>query len=384
MSRFFVLFFLIIFLCGSVLAEAEFREAALGDVLNLLAQRSGYDLIAPLEVKETLQKRISLKINDAEYLAILKQLLLSHNLAYEFSGQQLVLSSFPSDISGSAFEKKSEVVDLDYILASEALETLTKLLPGLLAVHGSGGAQICLRGTSRQIAEAKKILSGIDQAPKQILIEAQVMEVSSSDLRQLGLDYKNSLGDFNFSFKDSGFTMDGNLLINLKKLVSEGKARILASPSILAQAHKEAVVNIGSRLPYAVPASSGNSNLWNVSYIEAGINLKITPRIGEKNLICAKIKPEVSAISEWRPTIVGEFPVIASRNVETEVAVEDGQTIVVGGLKSEMERETTVRVPWFSHLPILGNLFQWKNREKEKTEIIFLITPHLAQYKGPQ
>jgi type II secretory pathway component GspD/PulD (secretin) len=116
---------------------------------------------------------------------------------------------------------------------------------------------------------------------------------------------------------------------------------------------------------------------WTVEYIDAGVKLMITPRLGEEGYITTSIQPEVSSVSEWRTTAAGEFPVITARNAQATLRVMDGETIVVGGLLSESDRENVSRLPILGYLPVVGLLFQNKTVEKAKTEIVFLITPHV-------
>ena len=94
------------------------------------------------------------------------------------------------------------------------------------------------------------------------------------------------------------------------------------------------MIKIGSRIPYAVPVTSGTTTQWTVDYIDAGVKLKITPQLGQEGDITTFIQPEVSSISEWRTTAAGDFPVISTRNACATVRVKNGETIVIGGLLS--------------------------------------------------
>ncbi|MBU0573993.1 MAG: type II and III secretion system protein, partial [Candidatus Margulisbacteria bacterium] len=135
---------------------------------------------------------------------------------------------------------------------------------------------------------------------------------------------------------------------------------------------------IGSRIPYAVPAVSNSAaTLWTVDYIDAGVKLKITPKLGEDGYITTHIQPEVSAVSEWKTTSAGDFPVISTRNASATVRLKDGESIVIGGLLSDAERENIKKVPFLGHIPILGLFFQDRSVEKSKSEIIFVITPYV-------
>ena len=161
-------------------------------------------------------------------------------------------------------------------------------------------------------------------------------------------------------------------------MIADGSANVVASPRIATLDNQEAVINIGSRIPYAVPVTyASGSTQWTVDYIDAGVKLKITPQLGEEGDIRTFIQPEVSSVSEWRTTAAGEFPVISTRNASATVRVKDGESIVIGGLISDSQRENVTRVPVLGYLPVIGLLFQNRSAEKEKTEIVFLITPHV-------
>jgi len=205
--------------------------------------------------------------------------------------------------------------------------------------------------------------------PAQVLIEAKVLEIAESDASRLGLSYNNQSGSFNIGEKVSA---------DIKALIAEGKATVVARPRIATLDGEEAVINIGSRVPYAVPVSSTSSSpQWSVAYLDAGVIFRITPEINDISFITTKIQPEVSSISEWKTTAAGEFPVISTRNAQSTLRVKNGETIVVGGLISESDRVNISRVPLLGYLPILGGLFQSKTVEKGRSEIVFMITPQI-------
>ena len=206
-----------------------------------------------------------------------------------------------------------------------------------------------------------------------------MIEIVEADSARLGLSYGKEAGGFKFiTSRDDGQTRPAeDLLITLRALISEGKAKLVASPRISTLDNHEAVINIGSRIPYAVPVTTGSTTQWTVDYIDAGVKLKVTPRLGEGEFITASIQAEISSISEWRTTAAGEFPVITTRNARATLRVKDGETITVGGLLSESDHHNVSKIPVLGHLPLIGYLFQNMTVEKTKTEIVFLITPHI-------
>jgi general secretion pathway protein D len=243
---------------------------------------------------------------------------------------------------------------------------------------GGRANALVVRGKASDLSEIKKLLGSIDILAPQILIESKVVELSQSDSLRLGVSYGNGTVKFVTDKTTRRTSLAEAITTTLNALAADGKANVLANPRIATLDNQEALINIGSRIPYAVPVSSGSGvTQWAVEYIDAGVKLKITPQLGAEGYISTFIQPEVSSISEWRTTAAGEFPVISTRNASATVRVKDGETIVIGGLKSETARENLTRVPILGHFPLIGLLFQNRVIEKEKTEIVFLITPHV-------
>jgi len=292
-----------------------------------------------------------------------------------------MISSY-ENLRGSAKEPKLEckVVNIRNISPDKVVETISRAIPNLIAVKNDDSNSIVIRGEADDIKEAQKIIDSLDRKIPQILIEGKIVEVSQSGLSDIGIIWGKEQGSFKFSIDKStgGISQSDDILGTINALIASGKAKILANPKIAALDGKEAEINIGSRIPYAVPAgTTSTSTQWTIQYIDAGVNLKILPNVASDGTIVSTIKPEVSNVSEWRTTSAGEFPVISTRNASVTVRIKDGETLVIGGLINESDRENTSGIPGLSEMPFLGGLFQRKVTERTKTDVIFLITPHL-------
>ena len=292
-----------------------------------------------------------------------------------------MISSY-ENLRGSAKEPKLEckVVNIRNISPDKVVETISRAIPNMIAVKNDDSDSIVIRGEAGDIKEAQKIIDSLDRKIPQILIEGKIVEVSQSGLSDIGIIWGKEQGSFKFSIDKStgGISQSDNILGTINTLIASGKAKILANPKITALDGKEAEINIGSRIPYAVPAgSTSTSTQWTIQYIDAGVNLKILPNVASDGTIVSTIKPEVSNVSEWRTTSAGEFPVISTRNASVTVRIKDGETLVIGGLLNESDRENISGIPGLSQIPLLGGLFQRKVTERTKTDVIFLITPHL-------
>jgi type II secretory pathway component GspD/PulD (secretin) len=349
--------------------EINFSDAAIFDVAQALARQAGLNLV--MSGDQNAQKRTTVHLADSTPEQALEYILRANGFTFEKKGNMILVSALPQDVSQTAYQGTSKDLKLKYISAEKAAAILAKVIPSVSVIPGARSNNLVIRGKESELEEVEKIIGEIDLPVPQVLIEAKVVEVSESDAIRFGIDHNS--GIFKFI---NGNKPDITSTLNL--LLGNGKANLLANPRIATLDNSEAIINIGSRIPYSVPVSSSSTTTqWTIQYIDAGVKLKIVPQLGQDDLITAFLQPEVSAVSEWRTTAAGEFPVISTRNASATVRVKNGETIVVGGLISESDRVNVTRVPILGQIPFLNFLFQNRTVEKAKTEIVFLITPYI-------
>ncbi len=373
-----------VILCGSSagaaekLARIDFENAAVVDVIQTLAKGAGFDLVLSGDQTALQGKKATIHLKEIPVEEAIDHILKTNGFTYEKKGKVILVSSLPQDLVQTAYQPESEVVILKYLSAAKAATLLGKLMPAANFQSGERANELLLRGKAAEIKEAKNILSSIDHLAPQILIESKVVELSQSDSLKLGVSYGNGAVKFVTDKTSKKTSLADNLISTVNGLISDGKANVIASPRVATLDNQEALINIGQRIPYAVPVTNGGATTqWTIEYIDAGVKLRITPQLGEAGYISTFIQPEVSSISEWRTTPAGDFPVISTRNACATVRVKDGESIVIGGLMSESKRENISRLPILGYLPLIGLAFQSRMMEKEKTEIVFLITPHV-------
>ena len=346
-------------------------------VVQTLARGAGLDLVMSGDPAQMQGKKATIHLRDITVDDAIECILRTNGFNYERKGRIVLVSTLAQDMASTAYKGKAEAILLKYLSADKAKTLLSKIFPGLIFEVGERANSLVIKARDSEIEEVKGLLAEIDKITPQILIESRVMEVAQNDSVKLGISYGN--GTYRFiTAKDTKKTsVAEDLNSSLNALIASGKAKVIANPRIATLDNQEAVINIGSRIPFAVPVYSGTNNVqWTVQYIDAGVKLKITPQLGEGNYITTFIQPEVSSVSEWRTTPAGEFPVISTRNASATVRVKNGETIVIGGLLSESERENISKVPFLGFLPGIGLLFQNRSTEKDKTEIVFMITPY--------
>ncbi|MBI5700868.1 secretin and TonB N-terminal domain-containing protein [Candidatus Saganbacteria bacterium] len=353
----------------NLIPKIDFVDASVIDAVQALASQAGFDLVAGGD--STAQKRVSLHLKNVTAEEAIEYVLRTNGLTFEKKGKTILVSTLPQDQSQTGYKKVSRSIELKHLSGEKVTALISKIAPELTTVASERANTVIIRGKDSDVAEAYDVIQKIDKPIPQILIEGQVVEISKNDSIRFGIDHNSGI----FKFLNG---KNEDIKSTLNCLLADGKANVVASPRIATLDNHEAIINIGSRIPFAVPVSSSSTTTqWTINYIDAGVRLKITPQIGKDNQIVAILEPEVSSISEWRATAAGEFPVISSRNASATLRVKNGETIVVGGLDSETERVNVSRIPIIGQFPILNLFFQNRTVEKTKTEIVFLITPHI-------
>jgi type II secretory pathway component GspD/PulD (secretin) len=362
------------------LREINFHDANAVDVVRALAAQGNYNIVTGSLKSGDTGKKVTIHMKDVSCLDAIDRVLGIAGYKYQIDGDSILISTLPADVSTTAYGKEERVIRLKHVFGDDAASYLSRIFPQIYSASGPQSNILILRGEMNDLTRAESLVLEIDRPVAQVLIEGKVIEVSESGIEELGVRWGSEAGKFKFAIdKDNGDVgLTEDILVTLSKLVGEGRAKVLAQPSVMVLEGREASINIGSRIPYAVPASVNSTSVeWTVQYLDAGVSMKITPKISDDGLISVLFRPEVSSVSEWRTTSAGEFPVITTRNAESEVMVKDGETIIIGGLINETERDNVSKIAVLGDIPLFGLLFQNRVKERTKTEVIFLVTPRV-------
>jgi general secretion pathway protein D len=183
-----------------------------------------------------------------------------------------------------------------------------------------------------------------------------------------------------------GFTYLFNsedLTVFLRAQATQNKLNILSSPHILTADNMEARIEVGEEVPlvsseYTPLTTEGDDTTSrSIEYRSTGVILAVTPRINERGLVAMDVSQEVSKAAENETSGV-DSPVIINRIVETSLVVQDGQTIVIGGLIQDQGDDVESGIPFLSRIPLLGFLFGSSSTKDKKTELILMLTPHVV------
>jgi type IV pilus assembly protein PilQ len=251
---------------------------------------------------------------------------------------------------------------------------------------------LIVRDVPANIEKIEKLVNGLDKPTRQIRISAQLIEVSTTALEELGIDWTlntsrtvsakekyttktdqtlndvaSPAGTFTFTTVQDGW----DLTSKISALVSDGKGKIVAHPEVTTVDNKEARIQMGQKIPIKQFDQSGNVV---ITFEEVGSLLRVTPHITSENRILMQLKPERSSY-EYDPNGV----IINTSNAETNVVVENGQTAVIGGLTNQNVISNRNGIPVLKDIPFLGYLFSYTQKKVESRDLIIFVTPTIVE-----
>jgi general secretion pathway protein D len=177
--------------------------------------------------------------------------------------------------------------------------------------------------------------------------------------------------------------LESDFSATIRALESVGKLDVLSRPYILASDNQLASITVGQEVPFITNSriTDTGQTINTVEYNDVGILLDVVPHINPDGLVIMDVAPEISALTGTTVPISDTVasPVIAKRSAQSRVGVQNGQTIVIGGLMEDRKTETIDKVPLLGDIPWIGEAFKRRQSKKTKTELLIFLTPHVAQ-----
>src|SRR5204863_7301823 len=169
------------------------------------------------------------------------------------------------------------------------------------------------------------------------------------------------------------FTSSLSRILNLEisALEADGKGKVVSSPRVVTADQTKALIEQGTELPYQVATSSGATS---IAFRKANLKLEVTPQITPEGNIILDL--DVTKDSVGQSTAAGFA--INTKHIKTQVLVENGGTVVIGGIFEQLDREDVTKVPWLGDVPYLGNLFKTRTTTTSKTELLIFLTPKVV------
>ena len=245
----------------------------------------------------------------------------------------------------------------------------------------------------RNFPAVEKLVKQLDVLLPQVLIEAQIIEVTLDDESAFGVErmweqgttYNDKTyqqqGTSNFVLAEEIFglkygSLSGKLNSMLHALTKDTKVNILSTPRIMTRNNQEAIINVGQAVPFLVSTQETATGgiLTSTDFRDVGVTLTVTPRINRSGTVSLDVNQQINSLVEFT---LFDAPIISTREASAFVTIKDKQTMVIGGMIKDDKTETVHKIPVLGSIPLLGRLFRRTDMRIEKTELMVFITTHV-------
>jgi type IV pilus assembly protein PilQ len=397
----------------------NFQKIDVREALNVIADFTELNMV----ISDTVSGNLTLRLKDVPWDQALDIILQSRGLDMRKNGNVIQVApreeiAAKEKISLAARQEISELEELrtesfqlSYQSVAEMIKLLTDAKQPILSKRGSAVSDartgtIFVQDTPTKLEEVRKIIKQIDVPVRQVLIEARFVSATDDFNRTLGgkLGYSGPAvaagegfavgtnvpsatrgtigGNVNLPGAASGtggltlslFNPLATKVLTLELMASEldGKTKNIASPRVVTKDKVAATISSGTQIPYQSATSSGATS---VAFKNATLQLNVTPQITPDD----HINMQVTANQDTVGTIYGGVPSINTKSVETEVLVENGGTVVIGGVFTQDISDSTQKVPLLGDVPVVGWLFKNNVKSDTKSELMIFITPKIMK-----
>jgi general secretion pathway protein D len=389
----------------------EFRDTALKNVFDVIARSSGMNFVFDKDVRT--DTKITIFVRDTSIDDLVKLILTTNQLERKILNENTVLI-YPNTVAKS--KDYVELVTRSFYLANADVKQAQALVKTLVKTKDTFVDEklnlLVIKDTPDAVRLAERLIESLDIAEPEVMLDVEVLELSRSKLRELGLRFPDQVGyglltqaanstivngnvtqssttlggalaagyiDLNNTAALTSFVANPGVMLNLKNQVGDGN--MLANPRIRVKNREKAKIHIGDKLPVFTTTSTANVGVSaSVAFLDVGLKLDVEPNVYLDDEVGIKVGLEVSSIvKEISGPAGSQAYQIGTRTAATVLRLKNGETQVLAGLISDEERSSANRLPGLGDVPVLGRLFSSQRDEKNKTEIILLITPHIVR-----
>ncbi|MDA1015236.1 MAG: hypothetical protein O3A00_12385 [Planctomycetota bacterium] len=374
------------------------RNAPVGDVLGVLAQQQGLNIVTGQDVSS----RISVTLSAVSFEDALDGIMAVAGYTWVQRNKIILVTRIDqaTKLSPSAQGREVRVFPLDFVTSME----INKVVTGLLSPVGQSFASqtdpknnrrakelLVIEDLPQYVERIANYIAQVDMPPKQVMIEAHILQVTLQDDSLHGINWAAvaEAAGSQVSFATTGFanplatpasffTINGtDMNAVLEALKTTTDAKTLAKPKVLATNGQEARIQIGQKLGYFVTTTTQTSTLQNVQFLETGVVLRVTPFITSDGSVLMSIKPQVSTGSVSEST---GLPSEETTEADTTALLPNGRGMVIGGLINENDVELQSKVPLLGDMWLVGRMFQRRTMSKKRNEIIIVLVPRIVPY----
>jgi general secretion pathway protein D len=372
----------------------ELRDSPLATIFSILSKTGDINFVLDRDVKT--DARTSIFVRDSSIEDVLKILLMTNQLSRKVLNDNSLLI-YPAT-QAKQREHQELVMRSFYVANAEAKQTaaMIKAMVKTKDIFVDDKLNlVIMRDTPEAVQLAEQLVATQDLGEPEVMLDLEVLEVSSSLAQTLGVEYPTQIGVYGVGIDGTipdrvqisgpgratglrAFTANPLMLLNLSK--NDGTSNILANPRIRVKNREKARVHIGERVPVITTTSTANVGVSSsVNYLETGLKLDVEPNVFLDQDVGIKVELEVSNILEQLNVSGTVAYRLGTRNAATTLRLRDGETQVLAGLIDNEDRRSNTSVPGASDLPMLGRLFRNEGTTGAKSEIVLLVTPHIVR-----
>jgi len=391
----------------------DFKEVDILDILRLMSDISKLNIIAGDDVKGT----VTVRLVDIPWDEALDVILKSKSLGKERFGNIIRVATIRTmqrekeeELAKKNAQKKLEpvkvrLVPVNYAMADKLVPQIKELLTDRGTVSYDQRTNVLIVKDVEEILDkSEQLVDYLDTQTPQVLIEAKIVEATSTAALGLGIEWgshhtytdanghptnaifpynlgvganvavpgpADPTGTMGFTFGSVGMINDLNLTLNVME--SDGKIKIVSSPKVATLDNKEAMIQQGTSIPITTRGTGGDVT---TKYVDASLILKTTPHITADGSILLNIEINKSEPDWSNSNYLGE-PSIIKKEAKTEILIKSGDTVVIGGVYTNLTSKTKRQVPLLGSIPVLGWLFKSEESRSERSELLIFLTPKI-------
>jgi len=392
----------------------NFQDIEVRSVLQLIADFTGLNVV----VSDTVGGNLTLRLKNVPWDQALDIILKTKGLAMRQTGNVMLIAPSEEIAAREKLELESqkqieeleplysEFIQINYAKADTIASLLKSPDTTLLSERGMVTTDertntLLVQDTAAKLVEIRKLVARLDIPVRQVLIESRIVVANNDFSRDLGIKFgvsRNSTFDGGDKFYSVSGTQAGNLLVDLpvastssiglalgkvdgsflldlelSAMEAEGHGEVISNPRVLTSNQKAAYIETGTEVPYQESTSSGATS---TSFKKAVLSLQVTPQITPDDRIFLDLIVNKDSVGE--ETSDG-IPTIDTNEIGTQVLVDNGETLVLGGVYEQENRKTVNRVPFFGELPLVDWMFKSTLRTNNKAELLIFVTPKIVK-----
>ena len=378
-------------------ASLVFRAAPSRDVFTAIARFANISLVFDPEFRDQ-PVTVDLRNNGLE--DALSAVATSTKAFYRVTGPRIV--TVIPDTAAKRREYEEEIVRTFYLSNADLKETIDVLrivIDARRIAPIAANNAIAIKDTPERVAAAARLISAIDKARPEVVIDVELLEVDRTRLRDYGMQFASPgspgingtarVDETNLTLRNlRNLSQSDIMLTNLpglfyRLLKTDTNTRTLANPQLRTTEGMPAQARFGERVPIPVtqfaPIATGGlaqQPVTSFNYENIGVNIDITPRTHHDDEVSLVVKVAVSSISG---TGFGGLPTFGNREINTVIRLRDGETNMLAGLIRDDERRVLNGIPGLSDLPLVGRLFAHSRKETQETDIVLTLTPRIIR-----